>query len=220
MHHQCAKLIDIFDNFTKTERELIARSKKDLTKGNLRSRIFDSFPALLPENEIKELCVSFLEIIVKINKVRETEESITLTYIDKKNVSAFLVTIAEIGCQALLNQKLCINKEIMEALDWDVPLNKEASKDILLSYVSAIIQAIVSTEMFLKISANLNNLHLIAVITFINQAYENAIDQCLKKYTPSFFQSIGIAVGGVTTPEKIEPTFIELQTIARNPFRL
>lgn len=234
MHLRCEQLIDILENATEKQREIIARSKLDLTKNGSRARVFDNFPTLLPDTEIKAFSNQLLKLIAR-SSVVVTDTSYELKNADKENISALLLQIAKIGCKALLNQSGTVNSDIMDYLGWDTPLNAAESEDILLAYTCAISQAIVVTPEFMQKRDILPQQNLIAVILFLNIEYANAASKAIAEFSKgintvkkssgkensknrfSFFDFFGIPVGGAAVINPNAPAPVELQPMTRRP---
>lgn len=236
MRRRCSQLIDIFEKSTEEHRAIIARSSLDLTKNGSRARVFDNFPTLLPDEEIKVFSEKLLALITR-SSVVVTDTSYELKSADKEKISALLTQIAKIGCEALLNQSGSVNSYIMQSLGWDAPLSAAESEDILLAYTCAISQAIVVTPEFLEQRDILPQQNLIAVILFVNTEYGIAASKAIAEFTKeinaikkteskkrigiesarsrSVFDFFGIPVGGVAYENPNAPAPIELQPMRR-----
>ena len=145
----------------------LRESKNNLQQEGTRARIFDEFPCLLPKENIETLGLELREITNNIIWLKQLNYRYYLANpLDEEKIRVWHTKVILMGCTELLNEYGDIKPEIVNILEWNVYLTRQAICDILTAYVSAINQ-----EIF-KDYCNQEPHVLSAILHFITENYD------------------------------------------------
>lgn len=154
MSHPRSSTIDILQSEFKDpkKRTQLCKISIDILKERpgSASRIFDSFPSLLPKEKTESLTKQFRKILAEIYP-NCGSNGVSLQYKeDKKSISSWTKEIASIGIKEILDSNGHIKMQLIELLGWDdfkTQLGRsELTLSILCGYISAINQEIMKNS--------------------------------------------------------------------------
>ncbi|OGT47807.1 MAG: hypothetical protein A3E83_03010 [Gammaproteobacteria bacterium RIFCSPHIGHO2_12_FULL_41_20] len=122
-------------------------SIKALNNSGLTMRIFDEFPCLLPEEDIKELSDRFSSILNLVQLRSQGDVNTFTTENDVLMVEAWERKITKIGIAELLGKDGQIKPEIASLLTWPLAQPQARIYEIVCAYVGAINQVVIANIM-------------------------------------------------------------------------
>jgi len=173
------------------EIEKFRQSKNNLEEPYKCARLFDDFPDLLPSTIINAYAEEFKNIIESTIKNSGEEFNVMIGSLSvmnqfkeqlKTNATHLFMMIIHNGMTELLDSSLKIRKEICEFLEWDIEkMTKQNVNDIMLAYMCAILQTILTNEKFKIYLKQLETIHLAAINDCCNELYGALIEKELNR---------------------------------------
>ena len=135
-------LSEFFDKDVQLKKKCLLSSKRALMGEGLTKRIFDEFPCLLEEEEVKKFSQDFLNILESVHVKESDREFILENKTDMEKIKSWELAVVQRAMTALLDEQAHIKRELQEFLEWKADLSQQQTCHIVSAYVGAVNQEV------------------------------------------------------------------------------
>ncbi|MHB1946652.1 MAG: hypothetical protein ACYCQI_00885 [Gammaproteobacteria bacterium] len=174
-------------------------SSQDCLERKKASRAFDHFPNFLPEATFDHYCKKFKTILLEIKSIDQEHEFKLTKKKNMTNITAYIKSLAQLGCKELLDEKGQIKEQIIALFGWEKYKDKMPTHEIVSAFIAAV---------NMSIAERLSDFIYQQDVAY--QAYASFVNQNYLRWVKETMRELGFHLSGDLEEKEIASHSLEI----------